>query len=113
MNTPLLYSIVPIAPSKTMTCCGSRSRAMSGFSGNGGLRFSRSAGAGATNCVVLRLGMMDDHRGSRLFRQQLECLGEVHAKRFLCGKELEHGGVVVKIRTGTVPPRVPLSTRHP
>src|SRR5215210_3490282 len=101
--------MVPIAPSKTMTWCGSRSRAISGFSGNGGLRLGRSAGGGSAHRVVLRFGVMNDHGSCRLLGKQLEGLGEVHPQRLLGGKELEDGGVVVEIGTRAVSPRISLS----
>src|SRR6266550_3283882 len=109
MNTPLLYSCVPIAPSKTMTCCGSSRRAINGLSGNGRLRFCRSSFAAATNCVVLGLWMVDDHGRRRLLGEKLERLGEIHTERFLRGKELEHRGVVVEIGARAISPRVALT----
>src|SRR6266404_1439188 len=112
MNTPLLYSIVPIAPSKTMTCCGSRSRAISGFSGNGCLRFTRSACAGAAHRVVLGFRMMDDHRCRRLLGEKLERFSEIHAERFLRGKKLENCRMIVEIGTGTIAPGISLSAWH-
>src|SRR6266496_3151611 len=104
MNTPLLYSIVPIAPSKTMTCCGSSSRVISGFSGNGSLRLTGNAGARAANGVVLGVGMMDDHCCSRLLGQELKCLGELHPQRFPGGEKLEDGDVIIQVGTRTVAP---------
>src|ERR1700694_4468137 len=112
MNTPLLYSCVPIAPSKTMTCSGSRSRAISGLSGNCHLRFGDGTGCGTAHGVVPGFRMVDYDRRRRLLRQQLERFGEVHPKRFFRGKELEHRCVVVEIRTRSVAPRITLSTRY-
>src|ERR1700674_2467057 len=95
-----------------MTCCGSRSRAISGFSGNGGLRLTRRVRPSATHSVVLGFRMMDDHRGGGLLGEKLERFSEIHAKRFLGGKELEYRGVIVEIGAGAVTPRVPLSAWH-
>src|SRR6476620_5524276 len=111
MNTPLLYSCVPMAPSKTMTCCGSSRRAINGLSGNGCLRFRRGVRGRAAHRVVLGLRMVDDHRGRRLLRQKLERLSEIHAEGFFRGKELEHRGVIVEIGACPVSPRVALTTR--
>src|SRR5512132_3175597 len=102
--------MVPIAPSNTMTWCGSRRRAISGFSGNCRLRFRR--GGGATYRVVLRFRMMNDHRGGRLLRQNLECLGKVHPEGFPGGKKPEDCGVIVEIRTRAISPGVALSARQ-
>src|SRR2546423_10881003 len=107
MKTPLLYSIVPIAPSKTTTCCGSSSRVINGFSGNRSLCFSRSARAGAANRVVLRFWMVDNHSGRRLLRHQLKRFGELHAERFLCREKPEDRNVVIEVRTGAIAPGVP------
>src|ERR1700681_1874231 len=112
MNTPLLYNCVPIAPSKTTTCCGSRSLVISGFSGNGGLCFRGSARRGAAHGGVLRFGVVNYDRGGRLFREELERLREVHAQCFLRWKELEYRGVIVEIRARAVAPRISLSARH-
>src|SRR6266550_7541009 len=92
-----------------MTCCGSSRRAISGFSGNCGLRFSRSICSRTADRVILGFGMMDDHCGGGLLREKLERFGEVHAKRFLGGEQLEHGRVVIEIGTRSVSPRVPLA----
>src|SRR5438270_4341502 len=109
MKTPLLYSIVPIAPSKTTTCSGSMSRAIRAFSGNCGLGFIRRARAGTAHCVVLCFRMMDDDGCRRLLGRQLKSFGEIHAECFLRWQKLEDGGVVVEIRTRAVSPRVPFA----
>src|SRR6266513_1761066 len=75
-----------------MTCCGSSRRAISGFSGNCGLRFSRSICSRTADRVILGFGMMDDHCGGGLLREKLE-----------------HGRVVIEIGTRSVSPRVPLA----
>src|SRR6267143_4197399 len=113
MNTPLLYSWVPIAPSKTMTCSGSSSRAISALSGNRHLRFRRSTRCGAAHGVVFGFGMVNYHRGCGLLRQKLKRFGELHAKGLLRGKQLEHRCVVVEIRTRPVAPCVAFAARHP
>src|SRR6185503_3259291 len=87
-----------------MTCCGSSSRATSGFSGNGLL-----LRGGAANGVVLRFGVVNDDRCRRLLGHQLESFGELHAESFFRRQELEHGGMVVEIRTRAVAPRVTLA----
>src|ERR1700704_6608376 len=110
MNTPLLYSWVPIAPSKPMTFCGSSRRAINGLSGNCRLRFRRRVGCRAAHRVVLRLRMMDDHRSGGLLGQELKRLGEIHPKRFLRRKKLEHRCMVVEVGARTVAPRIALAT---
>src|SRR5881628_168226 len=99
--------MVPIAPSKTTTCCGSSSRSTSGLSGNG-LLLRR----GTAHCVVLRFRVVDDDRRRRLFGHQLEGLGKIHSQRFLRRQKLEHRSVIVQIGTRAVTPRVALTTIH-
>src|SRR4051812_436384 len=101
--------MVPIAPSKTMTWSGSSNRAISGFSGNGGLRFAGDVAGRAAHGVVLRPGVVHDHRRGRLLWQKLEGFGELHSERFLRRQQLEHGCVIVEIRTRAVTPRVALA----
>src|SRR5215210_9128655 len=112
MNTPLLYSCVPIAPSKTMTCSGSSSRAISGFSSNCSLRLARGAGSRASHRVILGFGVMNDHCRRRLLGEKLERFSQIHPERFLRRQKPEHRGVVVEVGTGAVAPRIPLSTRN-
>src|SRR6267378_3469552 len=92
-----------------MTWCGSRRRAISGFSGNCGLCFRCGTGRRSAHCVVVRFGMVDYHGGGRLFGEELEGFSEVHSKCFLGGKKLEHSSVVVEIRTRTIAPGVALT----
>src|SRR3954466_16117793 len=101
--------MVPIAPSKTMTWSGSSSRAISGFSGNGRLRFGCSIGRGPANGVVLRFRMVNDDRGCRLFGHELECFRQLHPEGFGCRQQLEDRRVVIEIGTSAVAPRVALA----
>src|SRR5712671_4006862 len=102
--------MVPIAPSKTMTWCGSRRRAISGFSGNCGLCFRRGTGRRSAHCIVVRFRMVDYHGGGRLLGEELESFGEVHSECFLGGEELEHRSVVIEIGTRTIAPGVALTS---
>ena len=89
MNTPFEYNIVPIAPSKTTTALGSRNRLTSCRRGDSVVAVTLPSwstpglgkrwlplGGRATYRVVLRLWMVNDDGSRRLFRQQLECLGQ-------------------------------------
>src|SRR5687768_12557543 len=105
--------MVPIAPSQTMTWSGSSSRAMSGLSGNGSLRLGARARIRTAYGVVLGFGVVNDNRGGGLLGHQLECFGQLHAECFGRREQLEHRGVIVEIRTRTIPPRIPLALRHP
>src|SRR6266567_9225367 len=96
MKTPLLYSIVPIAPSKTMMRSGSRRR-------------SRRDIRLSPHRVILRLRMMHDDGRRALLRDELERAGQLHSELALGGQELEHLRVVIQIRTRAIAPRVALS----
>src|SRR5687768_247117 len=101
--------MVPIAPSATITWSGSSSLAISGLSGNGGLRsFWLGARIRSAHRVVPGLGMVDDHGGGGLLGKKLESFRQLHAKRFR-GKQLEHDRVIVEIGTRAISPRVPLT----
>src|SRR6187431_1744496 len=122
MNTPLAYSIVPIAPSNSTSASGSTRRASAGevMSASGETMVRGCAGAGtrwsdsrALRCrahgVVLGLRVMHDHGGGALLRDQLERRGELHAERLLGGEQLEQLRVVLEVRARAVAPRVPLA----
>src|SRR4051812_9820856 len=96
MKTPLLYSMVPIAPSKTTIEFGSRRRSM----------FTSSRPA---HRVVFRLRVMHDDRRRALFRDQLEGTRQLHAELALRGKDSKQLRVVLQVRAGTVTPRVALA----
>src|SRR5688500_12006700 len=109
MNTTLLYSVVRIAPSATITWSETSSQANSGLSDNGDLRsFCHDAPGRCTQRVVPGLGMVDDHGGGGLLGKKLESFRQLHAKRFR-GKQLEHDRVIVEIGTRAISPRVPLT----
>src|SRR5215211_4279657 len=113
MNTPLAYSIVPIAPSNSTSALGSTRRARAGevmrASGESMVRRS-DAGArpfgGGTHGVVLGLRVMDDHGGGALLGDELVRRCEFHAERLLGGEELEELRVILQVGTRAVPPRV-------
>src|SRR6478752_4403114 len=102
MNTPRLYSIVPIAPSKTTIESGSRRRS---------IVVTRSA----SHRVVLRLRMMHDDRRRALLGDQLEGARQFHTELAFRRQNLEQLRVVLEVRAGPVTPRVAfaLSRRHP
>src|SRR5437763_580488 len=95
MNTPLLYSIVPIAPSKTTMDAGSRRR--------------WSLALSAPDGIVLGLWMVHDDRRRALFRHELERARELHAQLALGRKNLEELPVVLQVGAGAVAPRVALA----
>src|SRR4051794_22427194 len=123
MNTPLAYSIVPIAPSNSTSESGSTRRASAGevMSASSAECGMRSAGCGtrrsdscALRCrahgVVLGLRVMHDHGGGALLGNELERRRELHAERLLGGKELEQLRVILEIGARAIAPRVPLAT---
>src|SRR5688572_9697358 len=123
MNTPLAYSIVPIAPSNSTRASGSTRRASAGeVMSASDETMVRIADCGvreptsdsrALRCrahgVVLGLRMVHDHGGGALLGDQLERRRELHAERLFGGEKLEQLRVILEVGTRAVSPRVPLA----
>src|SRR3954469_19792616 len=114
MNTPLAYSIVPIAPSNSTSDSGSVRRASAGvvIEVSGGTTNECRSDACAlcsAHGVVLGLRVVHDDRRGTLLGHQLERARELHAERFLGGKDLEQRCVALEIRARTVAPRIALA----
>src|SRR5512144_2008316 len=114
MNTPLAYSIVPIAPSNSTSASGSTRRASAGevmsASGETTMRCSH-AGAlgGGAHGGVLGLRVMHDHGGGALLGDELVRRGQLHAERLLGRQEREQLRVILEVGARAVSPRVPLA----
>src|SRR6185503_16181935 len=135
MNTPLLYSMVPMAPSKTTMAEGSRRRSMftachppersewricsyerrsqaqilDSFAALGREDDHCGALLRPPHRIVLRLWMMHDDRRGALLGDQLKRARELHAELALGRQNLEQLGVILEVRTRTIAPRIPLA----
>src|SRR5215207_1056766 len=117
MNTPLAYSIVPMAPSNSTRASGSARRASAGvvMRTSGGATMVRRSIAGARDFgggahgVVLGLRVVHDDGGGALLGDELIRRRQLHAERLFSRQELEELRVVLEVGAGAVAPRVALA----